>query len=244
MVFKRLFFVPLIGLISCQSKQNKKTTIDKCMLYTEVDTVIVNKIKFSKEEFNKIVDNFPRLYQDKVIHPDSLYKSEFTNSNFDETFGQLIPSDEGKDRFFALYGYFLAKKNERTRFSYLRNDLTVTYQSIIAIFERMNRGSTLFTHQHNRISAYVEYDIYFINNSQRIPEFTKKTRAERFEFITELKEKIVKETQKADLAYDFKNEKIEDVLEKLNNSIVNDYVLYRAKKILQPHLSEFKENQQ
>lgn len=241
-----LFLITIAFFCSCNKQA--KNTIDK-KLYTQQDTLNINGHNFPKEEFNTIIDHFPRLYQAEILHPDSLYQldeplsRDFIDAQWRK---QMISfdSEAGKDKYFTLYAHFLAQKNDCTRFKYLRKDLTATYQSIINIFERLNRGGTLYSHELSRVPAYVEYDIYFINNEERVPEFTKKTRANRFEFIEELKGGITEEAQMADISYNFQKEKIQDLVKKLNDSIVNDYVLYRAKKISEPYLIAFKESQE
>lgn len=211
--------------------------------YTQLDTLNLNGQKFSKKDFNAIVDNFPRLYQDEVLHPDSLYKIDSPlNRDFIDLDGQKqnisFDSDAGQYRYFALYAYFLTKKNKGTRFEYLRNHLTQSYDAINTIFERLNRGGTLYIHQSSCVPAYVAYDVYFINNSERLPEFTKKTRAERWEFIYDLKQQIKDESEMADMTY-AEDGKIEDLVNKLNDEIVNDYVLYKVKKFTKPYLDDF-----
>jgi hypothetical protein len=94
---------------SCQHEnQNIKQTF-----YSQLDTLYLNGHKFSKKEFNAIVDNFPRLFQADVLHPDSLYSLELkTNPNFTKSYGESVSFDceAGQDRFFALYAYFMQKR--------------------------------------------------------------------------------------------------------------------------------------
>jgi hypothetical protein len=232
----------LIGLFaSCKPEKQ----IIKQALYTQQDTLNLGGHKFSKKEFKAIVDNFPRLYQDTVLHPDSLYKLEFSNPNFEIAYEQNVSfnCDAGKDRFFALYAHFLTIKNKGTRFEYLRKHFNKSYATINTIFERLSRGGTHYIHQSSCIPAYVEYNIHFINNSLRLPEFTKKTRADRYEFIGDLKSQIESESKMADISYEFENEKIADLIEKLNEEIVTDYVLFKSKEFIKPYLKDFKEIQ-
>ena len=244
MINKFLLLCFFILFYACQNKQKKETDFVKTGFYTSVDTVIINEIKFSKKEFNKIIDNFSRLYQNEVLHPDSLYNSEFTNPHFAEFYGQNISfdSDAGQDRYFALYAHFLAIKNKGTRFENLRKHLKNSYDVINTIFERLNRGGKFYIHQSSCIPAYVEYDIYQLNHSNRLPEFTKITRAERFEFIDDLKQQIESKSILADRSYEFEKEIIADLVNKLNEAIVNDYVLFKTKIFVKPYLEEFKEN--
>ena len=244
MINKFLLLCFFIVFYACQNKQKEETDLVKTGFYTSVDTVIINEIKFSKKEFNKIIDNFPRLYQNEVLHPNSLYNSEFTNPHFAESYGQNISfdSDAGKDHYFVLYAHFLKFKNKGTRFENLRKHLKNSYDIINTFFERLNRGGTFYPHQSSCIPAYVEYDIYQLNHSNRLPEFTKKTRAERFEFIEDLKKQIENESKMVDMSCEFENEKISDLVNRLNEAIVNDYVLFKTKIFVKPYLEEFKEN--
>jgi uncharacterized protein YbcC (UPF0753/DUF2309 family) len=230
--------------IACQSNNDKSSVYsEKQALYTVQDTLNLNGHKFLKKEFNSIVDNFPRLYQDDVLHPDSLYKIDSPlNRDFIDLNGQKqnisFDSDAGQDRYFALYAYFLTNKNKGTRFEFLSPYLKNSYENINTIFERLSRGGTHYIHQSSCVPAYVAYDVYFINNSERLPEFTKKTRAERWEFIYDLKQQIKDESEMAEMTY-AEDGKIEDLVNKLNDEIVNDYVLYKVKKFTKPYLDDF-----
>lgn len=234
-------------VLSCQNQEKQKTPKKT---YTEQDTVRISRYQqYDRETFNAIVDNFPRLYQEEILHPDSLYKiNKPLSRDFINAQGQKqtisFDSEAGKDRYFTLYAYFLSKKNDSTRFEYLRNDLTTVYQTINTIFERLSRGGTQYLHQGSRKDAYVEYDIHFINQSNRTPEFTKKTRAERYDFISDLKSQIASESKQADVSFSFEKEKIEDLVNQLNEAIVNDFMLYKAILILKPYLAEFIKSQE
>lgn len=236
---KLLWIWIIIASLSACSISNEKAKA----LYTQQDTLNLNGHKFLKKEFNAIVDNFPKLYQEEVLHPDSLYKidsplsREFIDSNGQKQ-NISFDSDAGQDRYFALYAHFLAIKNKGTRFEFLSPHLKNSYENINTIFERLSRGGTHYIHQSSCVPAYVAYDVYFINNSKRLPEFTKKTRAERWEFIYDLKQQIKDEGEMADMTY-AEDGKIEDLVNKLNDEIINDYVLYQVKKFTKPYLYDF-----
>jgi hypothetical protein len=42
----------------------------------------------------------------------------------------------------------------------------------------------------------------------------------------------------ADISYEFEKEKIVDLVEKLNEAIVNDYVLFKTKAFTKPYLQD------
>ena len=245
-ILKLYFILAIIALLSsCYNKNKMANVLEKQALYTQQDTLNLNGHKFSKKEFNAIVDNFPSLYQNEVLHPDSLYKLEFSNPNFAIAYEQNVSfdSDAGQDRFFALYAHFLTSKNKGTRFEYLRKSLKNSYDSINTIFERLSRGGTDYIHQSSCIPTYVAYDIYQLNHSNRLPVYTQKTRADQYEFIEDLKNQIENESTLADISYEFENEKIADLVNKLNEEIINDYVLFKTKEFIMPYLKDFKETQ-
>jgi hypothetical protein len=145
------------------------TVIDKSQLYANDDSIIISSkhfdtIKYSKADFNQIVDNFPSLYPSIPVNPDisyaqSGYSKDVIESNGNKkhlTFG----SELGQDTYYILYSYFLRKKQNDKNSDTARENLIKIYQTINDIFSYLNYGGTFFGHQFYRINGYAEYGVY------------------------------------------------------------------------------------
>ncbi len=239
---KPLIFVCRLLFLSvfCACHRNNDDTLIRKTRYTQQDSLTINGFKFTKKEFNQILDNFPRLYQNEVVHPDSLYKIEYSNPHFEDFYEQNISfgSDAGQDRYFALYAYFLAKKNKGSKFEYLREPLNHSYQIINTIFERINLGGTYYIHQSSCIPAWVEFEIYQLNKTEYKLIFDDKTKAGCTILIADFNTKIADKIKMTDSKYSFENDKIEDLMAKLSKEIANDYVLQQSKTFLETYYKD------
>lgn len=131
--------------------------LDNSKYYTTNDTLIIaadndNILKYSKDEFNQIVDDHPELFNSYPRDPDRLYyslgdKGEFT-------------SEVGRDNYYVLYSYLLKQKNGIDNYAGPRKKLINIYSKINALFQNIERGGTYFGHQYARILAYAEYSVY------------------------------------------------------------------------------------
>ncbi len=162
----KYFFVLLILLVACNGRTTQltettdnTTTItgntDNSEFYTTTDTIVIfdnqyEPIKYSKEEFNAIVDNHPEFYDDWVYKPDWTY----------HTYGTGFGSEAGQDGYYVLYAYFLKQQNGVEKYAEQRQKLTDIYLNINCLFQQIQGGGTYFGHQYYRIPAYVEYGIY------------------------------------------------------------------------------------
>ena len=124
--------------------------------YTTQDTIVITakieniSLKFSKEEFNDIINNQPELYDDWIANPDETYLLREYKG-----FG----GEAGQDTYYILYAYFLKQKNG-SEYSVMRENLINLYSNINSIFQKIQYGGTYFGHQYIRILGYAEYAIY------------------------------------------------------------------------------------
>jgi hypothetical protein len=141
----------------------------KSSLYANADSVIISSkhfdtIRYSKEEFNLIIDNFPSLYSFIPVHPDIAYAQSGYFKDIAKTNGDSIHltfgSEQGQDRFYILYAYFLKNKNSEKELDSIREKLISIYQNLNNIFSILNYGGTYFGHQNNRLIGCAEYDVY------------------------------------------------------------------------------------
>jgi len=143
--------------------------LDRAKYHTDKDTVYIfsqlkDTLKFSKQEFNDIVDNFPELTSLNTQNPDTAYYSKIWVDLVDSlgekkhlTFG----SEAGQDNYYILYAYFLKQKNGIAKYSVRRKKLFEIYNTLNSLFENLNYGGTYFGHQYSRIEGYAEFSIYW-----------------------------------------------------------------------------------
>lgn len=150
--------------------QNK---LERAQYHTDKDTVYIfsqskDTLKFSKEEFNDIVDNFPELISLNIQNPDTAY-------NFSKLYVDLIDStgekkrisfgsEAGQDIYYILYAYFLKQKNGIAKYSVRRKKLLEIYNTLNSLFGNLNYGGTYFGHQYSRIEGYAEFSIYWFRH--------------------------------------------------------------------------------
>jgi hypothetical protein len=166
------YFITLLTLLSCTSPAKQADTKshsdsltpspqtsqpDKVKYYTDRDSLAITTetgeiLKYSKEEFNAIVDNHPELYSDNVKDPDETYCCNADNKRFG--------SEAGKDEYYMLYAYFLKQKNGIDKYAERRKQLIGIYSNLNSLFGHIEYGGTYFGHQASRILGYAEYAIY------------------------------------------------------------------------------------
>ena len=121
----------------------------------KISTENLGTFKYSKEEFNRIVDNHPELYNDYWETPDEKFFCYGDNAEFG--------SEAGRDHYYFLYSYFLKQKNGIKKYAKQRKKLIDIYRKINSIFQRIEHGGTYFGHQYQRVLAYAEYSVYLLS---------------------------------------------------------------------------------
>jgi hypothetical protein len=100
---------------------------DKSKYYTTKDILIITEtsdtLKYSKDEFNHIVDNHPELTNDFAHNPDQTY---YCNADKEE-----FSSEVGQDSYYILYAYFLKQKNGIDKYAERRKKLIDIYSNIL-----------------------------------------------------------------------------------------------------------------
>jgi hypothetical protein len=146
--------------------QNK---FDRARYHTDKDTVYIfsqskDTLKFSKEEFNDIVDNFPELTSLNTQNPDTAYNSKILVDLIDSSGKRKhisFGSEAGQDNYYIVYAYFLKQKNGIAKYSLRRKKLFEIYNTLNSLFGNLNYGGTYFGHQYSRIEGYAEFSIYW-----------------------------------------------------------------------------------
>lgn len=176
--------------IAEQKSNTSDSRISNAKHYTTFDTVVIkneidNTLKFSKNDFNKIVDEHSEFFLDFPESPDNLY-SRFGNNH---KFG----SEAGQDIYYQLYAYFLKQKNGEKTFSLQRKKLIGIYININSLFSQFQYGGTYFGHQSSRILGYAEYSIYLLPKNKEDIEKTYDISKQKELYIKSLKQLIADE---------------------------------------------------
>jgi hypothetical protein len=164
--------------------------------HTRMDTIRIptefGNMEYSREEWNCIIDSFPELYSDKVVHPDTTYVSsrqwvEWVDSLGNEkniTFG----CEACTDAYYELYAWFLKNKNGIQQHAARRKKLLEIYRTLNNLFGRLYYGGTYYGHMYRRIEGYAEYDIYRYIHKKALFVNPSDFRQQKAQFISALKE--------------------------------------------------------
>ena len=125
-------------------------TQDTILITTETD----DTLRYTKAEFNNIIDNHPKLFEQHPDDPDKIY---YNFADKDE-FG----SEAGQDNFYILYAWFLKQRNGVEKYGPQRKNIISIYSNLNSLFAHLQYGGTYFGHQRRRIPGYAEYSIYLL----------------------------------------------------------------------------------
>lgn len=155
---------------------------DNSRYYTQQDTLVITTeigetLRFSKAEFNKIVDERSEFFSEFINNPDI----EYANC-------RCFGSEAGQDSYYILYAYFLKKRNGIEKYKERRKKMIDIYENINYLFGRLQYGGTYFGHQYMRILGYVEYDIYAFSYSEKYIEKTYNIEKQKELYIQSLRQ--------------------------------------------------------
>jgi hypothetical protein len=165
--------VPAISIIKKKDIVLPKANIDRAKYHTLQDTIYIysqskDTLKYSKKEFNDIIDNFPELYDGNISNPDSTYSRGSIWADLVDSNGYKnhlsFSSEAGQDEYYILYAYFLKHKNGIAKFSLRRKKLIEIYETLNSLFGSLNYGGTYFGHQYSRIEGYAEFSVYWFRH--------------------------------------------------------------------------------
>ncbi|MEJ8818219.1 hypothetical protein [Lacibacter sp. H407] len=213
---KIITFILSLPFFGCNSQTNNpskqfdtivvknQASIDKSQIYAKGDSVIISSkhfdtIKYSKEHFNQIVDNFPSLYSSIPVNPDISYAQSGYFKDIVEDNGRkkhlTFGSEQGQDTYYILYSYFLRQKQNEKSLDTVRENLITIYQTINDIFGYLQYGGTFFVHQFNRINGYAEYGVYEYKSFSDIDNKLVDIRKLKKNYLNSLKEIIHREIE-------------------------------------------------
>jgi hypothetical protein len=153
------------------------TITDKSKFYANQDTLIIttqnqDTFKYSKDDFNAIIDNFPELYSKYPNNPDITFHCSKQFKDITKKNGGTkhisFSSEQGQDEYYILYSHFLEKQFNLAKYDIEKQTLIKIYDNINAVYDDLSFSGTFFTHQYSRIIGYAEYSIYLFSEN---PDF-------------------------------------------------------------------------
>lgn len=204
--------------------------IDNSKYYTTKDTIIISiekgdSLKYSKEEFNQIIDKYPELVNNKYVrNPDQIYYCSRNKGEFG--------SEAWQDEYYILYAYFLQQKNGVNKYKELRKKLIDIYSDINSLFGHFQYGGTYFGHQSSRILGYAEFSVHLYSQNEKRFSKTYDIIKEKELYIKSLRQ-IIKDESSIDFntlgEYKIeRNNKLNKIVDELDKLITDNFYLKRA----------------
>ena len=224
--------------IDSASQKDNTNQVDITKYYTTKDTVIItteldDTLKFSKEEFNEIIDNHEELYNnDNIENPDQLYDY---NGKVDE----LFDCEVCKDNYYILYAYFLKQKNGDKKYAERRKRIIDIYSNINLLFDHFQYGGTYFGHQKSRIIGYAEYSIYTYSESENDLTKTYNISKQKEYYIKSLRQ-LIKDESSIDCdtigkEKIIRNKELNKIVDEIDKLITDLYYLRTAQEFQYEH---------
>ena len=235
-------------LLSCNNKSkqvkrtrttdtiNKATEVDNSKFYTKQDTVLIATeigytLKYSKKDFNSIVNKHTEFFEEYPANPDQAYFNDNDKEEFE--------SEVGQDNYYVLYAYFLKQKNGVKEFAKQRQKLIDIFSKINSLFENFEYGGTYFGHQRSRILGYAEYSIYLLPKTKDEISKSYDIKNQKELYIKSLRQ-LIEDESKIDFST-LGNEKVErnkklnKKVDELDKLITDNFYLRRAQEFHYQH---------
>ena len=208
---------------------------DRSEYHTTQDSVFIatyfgETLKYSKEEFNMIVDNNPVFLTEYTRDPDQTHECNASDMRF--------LGEAGQDEYYVLYAYFLQQRNGIDEYAQRRKTLIDIFFNTNSLFSHLNHGGTYFGHQSYRILGYVEYAIYLLkeNKYYEIYDITK----QKAFYIESLRQLILDKIEADDFSFsaEAKEKRIEDIneyVDELDKLITDIFYLRQAQEFHYRH---------
>jgi hypothetical protein len=243
---KLLSYIPLLIFLSCSSPSKKTDPkidpdgtshsdpvkqVDKSNYYTTKDSLLITTetnetIKYSNDEFNKIIDTHPELYSDNMQDPDLSYYCSKPTERF--------VSEVGQDEYYMLYAYFLKQKNGIEEYAERRKTLIDIYLNINSLFQHFQYGGTYFGHQPSRILGYAEYSVYLYKEHENTLTKTYDISKQKEYYIKLLRQLIEDESkigQETSVTEKIKSKKeLNKIVDNIDREISDIFYLRRAQE--------------
>jgi len=237
-----------IGLLSCNNHQkqldnssvntvdNKISKVDNSKLITHLNTILIateigDTLKYTKTEFNKIINTHTEFFEEYPDNPDQTYSKANDKEEFSSEFGQ--------DTYFALYAYFLKQKNGVEKHVHQRQKLINIYSNINSLFKQFENGGTYFEHQKMRILGYAEYSIYLLPKAKKDISKTYGIKKQKANYIKSL-QLLIEDKSKIDFKTLGINkikriQKLNKIVDELDKLITDNFYLRRTQEFQYEH---------
>jgi len=197
--------------------------------YTAKDTILIevgnaHSLKFSKAEFNDIIDRHSEFTNDFIPEPDQAYMSNGVKGKF--------ASEAGQDNYYILYAWFVKQKNGINKYEVRRKTLIDIYSNINSLFGSFEYGGTYFGHQYARIPGYAEYSVSLYKQSEKNLVKSYDIAKQKDLYITSLRQliedenSIDPETTGTDKI--LRKKELNEIVDKIDKAITDNFYLRRA----------------
>lgn len=263
---KGVILISVILLSSCKQMHDKEVVVihknvektkielpasklERLKYHTRKDTVYIfsqarDTLKFSREEFNDIIDNFPELYSMNTADPDSTYSISKIWVDLVDSSGNKnhisFNSEVGQDVYYILYAYFLKQKNGIVKYSIRRKNLLVIYRTLNSLFGALNYGGTYYGHQYSRIEGYAEFSIFWFRHYEDYFDRPYDISKQKEFYIAGLKQLIIDEVkidnnQIREREKDERRKELFGLVDNLNKEITDNFYLRMAQSFQSEH---------
>lgn len=248
---KTLYYIPLLTILGCNTPTKQADTkshtdtssyssstrqVDKSIYYTTKNTLFIttetgDTLKYSKREFNDIVDAHPELYSDNVQDPDPTYYCNANKKDFN--------SEVGQDEYYILYAYFLKHKNGIDQYSERRKKLIDIFFNINSLYQSFQHGGTYFGHQASRVLGYAEFSVYLYKRYEDELSKTYDIAKQKALYIQSLRQLASDEIQNDnEILVPEKTERRKDlnvIVDSIEKAITDNFYLRRAQEFQYEH---------
>jgi hypothetical protein len=248
---KSLFYITSLTVLSCSNPTKPsgiqfhsdtsghflgREQIDKSRYNTTKDTLLLitetrDTLRYSKKEFNDIVDTHPELYGDNVQDPDPTYYCGADKTGFN--------SEAGQDEYYILYAYFLKKKNGVDKYADRRQKLITVFSNINSLYQHFQHGGTYFGHQGPRILGYVEFSIYLYKSYEGELSRTYDIAKQKGVYIQSLRQLVDDEIQNdnemAEQEKTGRKKELNVIVDRIDKMITDNFDLRRAQEFQYEH---------
>jgi hypothetical protein len=243
--------IPLIVILSAcnhnsaQTDQKSAADIKSDLSNTRPDhskyhvandvTIVVNELpdtlRYTKADFNNLVDTHPEFFSDIQENPDLTYQCMAEYGRFG--------SEAGRDEYYILYAYFLKQKNEGEKYAACRSRMIDIYSNINSLYAAVQYGGTYFGHQFSRIIGYAEYAVSLYKDFGQHPEKKYDISKQKGLYIKSLRQLVADEIsigpESTEQEKIDRSKELNALVDKIDKDITDIFYLRRAQEFQYRH---------
>jgi hypothetical protein len=209
--------------------------IDLTKYYAQDDSIYITTeinwvLRYTKEEFNSIIDRHPEFFETVPKNPDQLIS---------ENDGDEFKDETGQDVYYVLYAYFLKQRNGNKAFTAQRQKLIDIYTNLNELYGFIKHGGSFFGHQIARILGNAEYSIYKLTQTNTKIYNSKDFDRQKKYYINSLrnfiKDEIKKDPSIPDDAKTTRYTEYNLIIGKIEKLITNSFYLTETQEFHKDH---------